>query len=202
MTLALPLNEDQRDCLQELTNIAMGAAAESLAEFTNLFVCLPIPVIRCVDAITLLTSFDHIDKDKPASILSQQCKVGHMDCGILFIISDESVQDVADSTGYDTTSDLADSELVLKLFDTISVTCFDRMGEIFETDISRQEAVIKARHVLPETIDLSTETDNQSLIAVEINYHIESHPFSCNLLLLFPEKILPQLVDSLDGLLN
>ncbi|MFX8585745.1 chemotaxis protein CheC, partial [Acinetobacter baumannii] len=42
----LQLNEDQRDALQEVTNIAMGQAASKLAELLNSFVEISIPRIK------------------------------------------------------------------------------------------------------------------------------------------------------------
>lgn len=48
MSEPLPISEEQRDAMQEICNVAMGAAAESLALFSGVFVELPIPKIRFV----------------------------------------------------------------------------------------------------------------------------------------------------------
>ena len=44
-----PLTEDQRDALQEVLNIAMGQAGDSLARILDAFVELSVPRIRIVD---------------------------------------------------------------------------------------------------------------------------------------------------------
>ncbi len=49
-------SEDQRDALQELTNIAMGQAGASLATLRDTFVDLSIPRIRVVEVIELTPS--------------------------------------------------------------------------------------------------------------------------------------------------
>ncbi|MEE3161222.1 MAG: histidine kinase, partial [Pseudomonadota bacterium] len=41
MSAAAIINEDQRDCYQELTNVAMGQAADRLARLLNAYVVLP-----------------------------------------------------------------------------------------------------------------------------------------------------------------
>jgi hypothetical protein len=42
---------------------------------------------------------------------------------------------------------------------------------------------------------------SHSMVTVEINYHIENHPFNCDLLLMFPEETLPRLTQALDRLM-
>ncbi|MGH1484576.1 MAG: hypothetical protein ACRBCI_00065 [Cellvibrionaceae bacterium] len=202
MSLALPLNEEQRDCLQELTNVAMGAAAESLASLTNHFVCLPIPVIRCVDPSTLISSFDEIEIRSPTSVMTQDCSVGDLACRALVIVSDESMNSLADCSNRTLHTDTDNIQLMKDLFDTISDTCFDRLGEIFETNVIRKDMTIEGMHIAPDAFDLKTIIDAQQMVAVEIHYHIESHPFSCHLLLIFPEDAIETLAGNLDRLLD
>jgi chemotaxis protein CheC len=40
-----------------------------------------------------------------------------------------------------------------------------------------------------------------NFISTEINYHLENHPFNCDLLLLFPDESLDDLKIKLDALL-
>ena len=49
MSVAAIINEDQRDCYQELTNVAMGQAADRLARLLNAYVVLPIPKISVIE---------------------------------------------------------------------------------------------------------------------------------------------------------
>ena len=46
MNDSLALTEDQRDCLQEGVNVAMGQAGDSLARFLEVFIHLSVPRIR------------------------------------------------------------------------------------------------------------------------------------------------------------
>ena len=47
--------EDQRDCLQEIVNVAMGQAGDSLARFLKVFIHLSVPRIRVVSSKELGT---------------------------------------------------------------------------------------------------------------------------------------------------
>ena len=49
----LSFTEEQRDCLQELINVAMGLASDKLARFLNTFVHLQVPAIGLVSAAFL-----------------------------------------------------------------------------------------------------------------------------------------------------
>ncbi len=202
MSVSLPLNEEQRDCLQELTNVAMGAAAESLAELTQSFVELPIPVIRCVASSDLVSSFDEIADNLPACVISQNCSVGDVFFRGLMIVGDESINNLANTTKRTLSSEGEHQQLLSELFDTVTKTCFEQLGDMFEIDVERQAAVVQACHILPELFDMNLIVKTPTTIAVEINYKTESNDFDCHLLLLFPDNIFKKLADQLDILLH
>lgn len=202
MSVSLPLNEEQRDCLQELTNVAMGAAAESLAEFTQSFVELPIPVIRCVSTEELVSSFDEIANNLPACVISQNCSVGDIFFRGLMIVGDDSIKSLASRTKRTLSSEGDHQQLLKELFDTVTKTCFEQLGDMFELNVERQEAVLQACHILPELFDMNLVIKTPTTIAVEINYKTEANDFDCHLLLLFPDIIFKTLADQLDILLH
>ncbi len=49
MDTILTLSEDQRDCYQEITNVAMGQAADRLARLLHVYVALPIPNVNIIE---------------------------------------------------------------------------------------------------------------------------------------------------------
>ncbi len=202
MSVSLPLNEEQRDCLQELSNVAMGAAAESLAELTQSFVHLPIPIIRCVSTAELVSSFDEIADNLPACVISQNCSVGDVFFRGLMIVGDESLTNLANSTGRTLASEGDHQQLLNELFDTVTKTCFEQLGDMFEMEVERQAAVVQACHILPELFDMNIVIKTSTTIAVEINYKTEANHFDCHLLLLFPDNIFQKLADQLDTLLH
>lgn len=201
MNLALPLSEDQRDCLQELTNVAIGAAAESLAELTNHFITLPIPQIRFVNTQNLLESFEQINTIELSTVVKQSCCVGEFDCLALLVVGDSSVQALADSVD-PILADKNESDLIEMLYTTISDTCFDRLSEVLEVDIIQRDIEVPLRHAELKQIDMHDLIDTDKSISVEIDYHSESKPFNCHLMLVFPEHAITPLALSLDRLLN
>jgi len=201
MSICLPLSEEQRDCLQEITNVAMGAAAESLADFTDTFVTLPIPCIRCVDSASFIESLKQVEGYERMSSISQIFKFSGLNCYALIVINDESIDDLARCTGRFLENDDGVKRLLQDLCETINSTCFDRLGEMIDNVVETESPNIQSMHVPLETIQLDAIADSHQLVSVEINYHIENNPFNCDLLLLFPENTLPELTNVLDSLL-
>ncbi len=201
MGMALPLNEDQRDCLQEITNVAMGAAAESLANFTDTFVHLPIPCIRCVDSGDLVDSLKEVEGYEKLSSISQMFKFSGLNCYALIVINDESLEDLARFTGRTIANDDALKSLLYDLCTTINNTCFDRFSEMIENAIDVDSPSINSLHVPLESIHMDQIENSHQLLSVEINYHIEDHPFNCDLLLLFPDDTVEELTQVLNKLI-
>jgi chemotaxis protein CheC len=201
MSLALPLNEDQRDCLQEITNVAMGAAAESLANFTDTFVNLPIPIIRCVNSEHLIDSLKQVEGYDRLSSISQLFKFSGLNCYALIVINDESIDDLARFTGRSLENDEGIKKLLYDLCETINKTCFERLGEMIENTVETDSPIVNSMHVPLNSIQMESIASSHQLVSVEINYHIENNAFNCDLLLLFPEDTLDELTEVLNKLM-
>ena len=65
MSIVLPLDEEQRDALQELLNISMGQAANSLAQLIETKIDISIPKIYEVNY-----SSQYVSHPKPSSHFS------------------------------------------------------------------------------------------------------------------------------------
>jgi chemotaxis protein CheY-P-specific phosphatase CheC len=202
MTIGLPLSDEQRDCLQELTNVAMGAAAEALADLTQHFICLPIPIIRYIDQSALLQSFGRVENGGLISLISQDCTIGGIDCRAVVVVSDNAITDLARFRSQTIDSDDDAQNLLQQLFAAVSDICFDRLSTIFDMPITRGEMISDGLHRELKDVVFSECSHSKQMVTVEINYSIENHPFHCDLLLSFPDKALPELVSNLDRLLH
>lgn len=198
MSLALPITEDQRDCLQEITNVAMGAAAESLASFTNTFIELPIPKIRYITAENLKESLETLEGFEKLSSISQLFSLSSLNCYALIVINDESIEDLGRFTSRSLENDEHIQALLTDLCNTINTTCFERLGEMLDNNLATEVPVVHSLHMPLTAISIASLNKGEELMSVEINYHIENENFSCDLLLLFPESALQALLKMLD----
>lgn len=212
MSQPLPFTEDQRDCLQEISNVAMGAAGEHLAGFSKVFVELSIPVVRAtkaedlVDALVSLQGLDTVsgvaqsfelgpftlDGDEPSTI--EGCA--------LVAITESSFRDLAQQRGVTADSEADAQVLLLQLADTITHICLPMLAE--QLDVPAP--VLPASQVAALDVPLAEFQVPQigawsGLTTVEINYHLEGHPFNCDLLLILPDSATAALCKALDALL-
>ena len=201
MTAPLPLSEEQRDCLQEVCNVAMGAAGESLANFTNVFVNLSIPKIRYIDPQEIPASLQSLGGEHSVSGVVQAFQMNGEEGFSLVVITEPSFTDLSTTAGRDL-NNRADAEALLKdLCLTINRTCLPRLAEMMATQVLVQEPQIFAHQIPLAALRLHDITGWQQLLSIEINYHLENHSFNCDLLLLLPKAMVERLADALESLL-
>lgn len=201
MTQPLPFSEDHRDCLQEIANVAMGAAGESLAGFTQSFVELSIPVIRYGkprDIPQALASLQGADR---VSAVVQPFRNDEREGYALVVITESSFNDLAEFTGRSVSNDKVAAELLSELAWTINGTCLPGLAEALETEVEVDKPEVVSLHVDLDDLRLHDIAGWDSVVSVEINYHLENHPFNCDLLLLYPDQAVDYLVIALDALL-
>lgn len=201
MSLPLPFEEDIRDCLQEVSNVAMGAAGESLAGFTGEFVELSIPMVRFVspqlitEALASLQGYDRV------SGLIQYFKSDELTGCALLALTETSFVELAQLAGREISSNQVAEELMRSLGLVVTNTCVNMLAEQLAVSVDFQHPELVALQVELEDF-IVPELDNTGhLLSVEINLHLEGQPFNCDLLLLFPEAQIPKLLDKLNQLL-
>lgn len=207
MSQPLPLSEEHRDCLQEVCNIAMGAAGESLANFAQVFVNLSIPKIRYIDPKEIPESLSSLQGEYNVSGVVQSFTLygeetlNGEEAFALVVITEPSFQDLSATAGRVLNSQ-ADAENLLKeLSATINRTCLPRLAELMETQLDYSEPDIFAHNIALSDLRLYDIAGWDHVVSIEINYHLENHPFNCDLLLLLPDDMVERLRDALELLL-
>ncbi len=204
MTETLPITEDQRDCLQEISNVAMGAAAEALAEFSKVFVEMSIPKVRYIKPSELPEALASLRGGDLISGVVQEYSVGSLQAYALTVITEPSFQDLSQQTGLPISTDEEAVDLLKQLSKTITDVCLPVLAEQF--GISGVELVGEAKaaalHQPLSNMTLGEISQWQHVLTTEMNYHLEGHPFNCDLLLVTPDTSLQQLTPALDELLK
>ncbi|GAB1256723.1 hypothetical protein [Aurantivibrio plasticivorans] len=202
MSGALPFSEEHRDCLQELCNVAMGAAGESLADFAKVFVNLSIPKIRYIQPSQISEALSSLHGVDRVSSAAQFFSMGEHGGYSMVVITDPSFEDLASTTGRELVNDEARKQLLLDLTLCINNTCLPQLAELMESSIEVCEPDLLSLHVPLEQLAFTDIASWDHVVSVEINYHLEDHPFNCDLLLLLPDEVVEALVEALESLLN
>ena len=197
------LSEDQRDCYQEISNVAMGQAADRLARLLDAFVVLPIPKINLIECNDLLMAIQDADADAAVSAVCQ----GFIGSGVageaLILFNDTSFSDLASLMSYSGPLD-RESELEL-LMDVSSVligACVQGIGDQLEIHFNQGHPVVLGQHCNVAEILKSGNHQWTKTLAIEIHYTLEHVNVDCDLLLLFTEDSVLKLNKKIDFLLD
>jgi len=202
-TAAVTLNEAQRDCYQEIANVAMGQAADRLARLLDVYVELPIPRVNLIEATDLHMALQEARNDEGLSAVCQ----GFIGSGIageaLLIFNDTSVQDLAGLLNYQgQRSPWTTEELLMDVSSLLTGACINGIGDQLGIHFNQGLPAIIGRGRNAEELLQSGPYPWHKTLAIEIHYSVEHMNIDCTLLLLFTEDSVPKLNKKIDFLLD
>ncbi len=194
---------DYLDCMQEISNVAMGQAADLLARLLNVFVKLPIPNVNMMESGELQMALSFTEQDKTFSAVCQ----GFIGSGIsgeaLLIFSDSSFGDIAKLLKYSGELDrTAELELLMEIASILVGACTGGIAQQLDTTFSQGHPVVLGQHVKVSELIRANAGRWKQTLTIEITYEIENYNISCDLLLLFTEDSLNNLYKRLSYLMN
>ena len=198
-----PLEQDIRDCYQEIANVAMGQAGDLLARLLNAFVELPIPNVNLIEVSELTMALSAIERHESTSGICQ----GFIGAGVsgeaLLILNDSSFKDVAALMNYQCEVDEGtELELLMDLANVLIGACLNGISGQLDMPFSQGHPVVLGQHrKVSELIAYNAKRWRRTL-AIEISYSIEGYSVKCDLLLLFTEESMKILNNKLAYLLE
>ena len=192
MNRSMALSEDQRDCLQEICNVAMGQAGDSLARLLGAFVHLSIPAIEVVSAQRLAAAV--AGEGERGHVIGAQrfgeALVLYAEPGI-----DELQRVLADSGERIDPSRLTLADVTGVLAGTCVEALVTQLCEQVQLGTPRMLGAAEQKQLLAQP-----RAGHDSLM-VSIHYELESGRFTCDLVLLLDEAAGERLLASLDSML-
>lgn len=196
MTLAA-LNNDQRDALQELTNIAMGQAGASLATLLDEFVDLSVPRIRVVEVVDLPPVLaELVGKTNLVSAVRQSFQ-GYLRGEAVIIFGEPGCQALADLMGFEgELGESGENELLLDVANVLSGACLGGMMEQIRNftdtngpaELSFSMPSVMARQVMAEQLIDPKKVQWSHALLLEVNFTIKNRDFIAHLTMLMPEQ--------------
>lgn len=203
----LALSEDQRDCLQELVNVAMGQAGDSLARLLEVFVHLSVPRIQVVaksevtPALSKLLGHRNLVSAVRQGFHSQ---FDHSDVRgeAIVVFGDTSFKELADLLAYeDEINANAEKELLLDVTNVVSSACLTGIGEQLEIDMGFSAPSLLGQQIPVEQLIDDKHAWQQALL-VEINYSVDNRAFMCHLMMMMPDVAIIALKKRIDEILE
>jgi chemotaxis protein CheC len=208
------LTEDQRDCLQELSNVAMGQAGSNLAVFLETFVNLSVPRVKLIDSTEIIDEVTHLVGEKDSAEQRKNLLVSAVRQGFhsaagqvrgeaIVVFSHASFQEIADLMHYDDeVTETAEEELLLDITNILNGSLLGGFAEQLGYDLNYSApSVIGKMLPLDEVFAPQNLIWTQSLL-IEINYALEDNSFNCNLLLLMPGASIEVIRAAVDEILE
>ena len=193
------LDTEQQDALQELCNIAMGAAGESLAAFTEAFVELSIPRIRAIGPRDLTVSLSELGDGENISAMAQPFSFSDIECFALVVLTENSIEELCNQKVVETEQQC--NQLLLDFCYSITDVCLDRLSELLRIELDKTPAYTVIKDTPVSEFVFNEILAWHKLWAIEINYHLENHPFNCDLVLLIPDVLHEPITQTIDRLL-
>ncbi len=199
----IELDNDMRDCYQEIANVAMGQAGDLLARLLDVFVLLPIPNVNLIEVSELTMALSDVESKEKTSGICQ----GFIGAGIsgeaLLILNDSSFKDVASLMNYHHELDNnIELELLMDMANLLIGACLSGISTQLDMSFSQGHPVVLGQHrKISELIATNTNKWKKTL-AIEISYSIENYPIKCDLLLLFTEESVTTLNNKIAYLLD
>ncbi|RQO80591.1 hypothetical protein [Acidovorax sp. FJL06] len=197
-------NEDERDVLGEMVNIAMGKAGATLAEAFAGFVNLRVPEIRAVSAedlretrARLMHTYERI------SVLEQEF-FGEFAGTIAVVYGPASYAALRQVLGFDDRAGdgrRQREELLLELGNALASTCVQEISTLLELRTGLRPPRVMAFDVPTSEADWhlfgELETLAGQMLLIDIVFHLEGHEVPFELMVTVQQNCLPALKQAL-----
>lgn len=203
MSANLHLSEEQRDCLQEVVNVAMGQAGDRLARMLDTFVVLSIPHIEVMKPADIAMAIQSLNSADSVSGVCQGFIGGGIAGEAMLLFNDTSFQDLARLMNYQGELDeQAERELLMDTTNVLFGACLNGIAEQIDMSFSFGPPMVLGQHRrLTELVHAEHALWKQALVT-EINYKLEGYRVNCDLLLVMTDESIQRLLKKLDYLIN
>ncbi len=172
---------------QEIANIAMGQAADLLAQHLDAFVILPVPSVGVIEAPELQMMLQSVGDSEHASAVFQGF-IGDSIAGEALLIFDKAnFEDIARLLKFEGEINRnAEIELMMDIASILIGTFLKAYFQILDVQFSQSHPKLLARNQIRDLTRPKEISWNKTL-SIEINYGVEGHELDCDLLILFAE---------------
>ena len=196
-------DEDRRDALQEVVNIAMGQAGDSLAKLFDTFVELSIPKFHLCDVGDLNQALSkNASYDEKMTILRQPFS-GQLRGEGITLFNNSGVNELAGLMGYEgevTTNN--EREMLLDVCSILVGACLNGIASQLEMPVSyTAPTIISANTTVGDFFKPGSVQWHYAMI-MEIRLTLEQYDFTSNILLFLSEDSFQPVIQKLDQMLD
>ena len=197
------LDEDLRDSLRELSNIAVGRAADLLARLLNTFVIMPIPAVNLLERSELSMALSSVQGTHSVSAVCQGFTGSKIAGEALLIFNDANFTDMAELTHFEgEITEQIELELLMDISNILIGACLKGLAEQLDINFSQGQPFLLGQHINIDELLGRNPSGWQRLLTIELPYKLEGRLVNCDLLLLFTNDSLAVLRDKVAYMLE
>ena len=182
------------DGYREITNVAVGQAADLLARVLNCFVRMPIPNVSMLEITEMEMAIKQAVNSDRMSAVCQGFIGGGISGEAMLLFSESNFQDIAEMMHYDgELDDAAEIELLMDLTNILIGACLKGIAEQFDINLSLGHPVVIGHHAFGKQRFELADHEWKQILAIDMEISIEGRNVSANLMLLFTEDSVPRI---------
>lgn len=199
----ITLNEDERDCLQELMNISYGAATSAVAEVINQFATLNIPIIKTANTSEFKDYFEEKFSHDVNYYVANQPIDGKLSGENMFIMDETSTKNLAKEFGLED-HDMDENELkdvILEITNIISATTTSKFAELLEATVTFSPPSVKMLYST-DNIEDRYETQYKHVIIISTDLKFEAQEIHGELIIMSKDESILFIKEALNKLIE
>lgn len=196
------LDENLRDGLQEIANVAVGQTADKLARSFSAFVKMPIPRVHLLESVDIRMAIGGHAEGENVTAVTQAFFGDGISGEALLLMNDSNAAELSRLMGYAPPATAQEQlEHVLEISSLLTASCIQSVLEQLEIDVLISHPVLLGHHTRAQDLFLEQDLPWDKTLAIELNYLFEGFLLSCDLILLFHQDSLPGLFAKLELLM-
>jgi len=197
------LTPDQTDTLQEIVNIAMGQAGDSLARVLDCFVRLSVPRIQLIEVASIGECISSLVKNELMVTAVRQSFYDDLSGEAITIFSVDSYRDLSDLMGYQSDLDpQTEKEVLFDISNIMVGACLNGIAEQLNANLSFSAPSLIAENTTAKTLLSPESLPWDYALQVEVNFSLEQRKFMSHLIIMMAEDAVDSLKRSLDTFLE
>ena len=196
------LSEERRDALQEIANIGMGRAGDSIARIFDEFVELSVPRILTMSGSEIPHAISTMVGHKDVSVVRQAFH-GELRGEVLVVYDHEHRAELAELFGYES-NELGESEreLLLDVTNALAGACLGGMAEQLRVELGFSAPSLMGERGPVVALFKAERIVVDNALFVEVNFKLERHTFSCHLIILMPDVQINVMEHAIDAFIE
>lgn len=197
------LTPDQSDTLQEIVNIAMGQAGDSLARVLDTFVQLSVPRIKLTEVANIGPGLSDLVKNDMLITAVRQSFYDDLSGEAITIFSSEGCRDLSDLMGYQTDLDpLTEKEVLFDVSNILVGACLNGIAEQLNANLSFSAPSLIAENASARELLSPDSLPWDYALQVEVNFKLEQRNFMSHLIIMMAKDAIGSLQRSLEDFLE